>query len=144
MKRFFVRLVDWTEEQQALLAIRREVFVLEQKVPEELEVDGLDGQCVQVLAEDADGNAIGTARLMPEGRIGRVAVLKSWRRCGVGAGLMAKLEEEATRKGITKLELHAQTHQIPFYENLAYVVVEGEEFLDAGIAHRLMERELGK
>ena len=65
MKRFIVRLVDWNEEQEKLSAIRHEVFVIEQKVPVELEVDGLDGECVQVLAEDVHGNAIGTARLMP-------------------------------------------------------------------------------
>ena len=116
MKGFNVRVVDWEVEQSGLSAIRHEVFVIEQKVPEDLEMDGLDGECVQVLAEDVEGNAIGTARLMPEGRIGRVAVLKDWRRCGVGAGLMMKLEEEAERKGMPKLELHAQINQIPFYD----------------------------
>ncbi len=142
MKRFFVRVVDWSEERQSLSAIRREVFVVEQKVPEELEIDGQDANCVQVLAEDVEGNAIGTARLLPEGRIGRVAVLMSWRRCGVGAGLIVKLEGEAVRKEMSKLELHAQTSQIPFYEKLGYNVTEGDEFLDAGILHRVMEKKL--
>ena len=142
MKRFFVRVVEWSKEHQSLSAIRHEVFVVEQKVPEELEMDGIDGECVQVLAEDVEGNAIGTARLMPEGRIGRVAVLKLWRRCGVGAGLMVKLEEEAVRKGMPKLELHAQVNQIPFYESLGYTVADGEEFLDAGIVHRQMKKKL--
>ncbi|NOY00476.1 MAG: GNAT family N-acetyltransferase [Verrucomicrobia bacterium] len=142
MKRFFIRVVSWSEAQLDLLAVRHEVFVIEQKVPEELEIDGLDGECEHVLAEDVVGKVIGTARLLPEGRIGRVAVLRSWRRCGVGAALMRKLEGEAVRKGMSKLELHAQSSQIPFYEKIGYIMVEGEEFLDAGIAHRLMEKKL--
>jgi len=142
MKRFFVRVVDWNEEQEALLAVRHEVFVLEQNVPEELELDGLDGQCVQALAEDAEGQPIGTARLMPEGRIGRVAVLSSWRRCGVGAELMVKLEEEARQLAMPRLVLHAQTWTIPFYKSIGFDLVDGEEFYEAEIPHRIMEREL--
>jgi len=143
MKRFFIRVVEWEKEQEGLLSIRREVFIEEQQVPEEMEIDGLDEACAHVLAEDVDGNAIGTARLMPEGRIGRVAVLNSWRRCGVGAGLMANLEEEARGLGMLRLTLHSQTWTIPFYESIGYAVMEGEEFVEAGIPHRLMEKGLG-
>lgn len=143
MKRFFIRVVDWAECGVSLLAIRHEVFVAEQQVPKELEVDGLDDQCVQVLAEDEAGAVIGTARLMPEGRVGRVAVLKAWRRYGVGAALVAELEEEARRQGMTSLELHSQTWTIPFYESIGFVATDDDEFIEAGIRHRLMEKKLG-
>lgn len=143
MKRFFIRVVEWEKGQADLLGIRREVFVDEQKVPEEMEIDGLDEVCVHVLAEDADGKAIGTARLMPEGRVGRVAVLDSWRRCGVGAALMVKLENEAARQGMPRLVLHAQTWTVPFYQSQGYLVIGDEEFVEAGIPHLLMEKELG-
>jgi len=142
MKRFFIRVVDWSEEQEGLLSVRRKVFIAEQNVPEELENDGLDEQCVQVLAEDADGQPIGTARMLPEGRIGRVAVLNSWRRCGMGAALMAKLEEEARQQGMPRLVLHSQTWTIPFYKSIGFVLMDGEEFFEAGIPHRVMEKEL--
>ncbi len=143
MKRFFIRVADWDECRESLLQVRHEVFVSEQQVPEELEVDGLDDQCVQVLAEDEEGVVIGTARLMPEGRVGRVAVLKSWRRCGVGAALVAELEEDARRQGLSSLVLHSQTWTIPFYESIGFIVTDTKEFIEAGIFHRLMEKKLG-
>lgn len=141
MNSFIIRVVDWGVEKERLLSVRHEVFVIEQKVAEELEIDGLDGDCVQVLAEDADGRPIGTARLMPEGRIGRVAVLAGWRRCGVGAGLVATLEGEARRRGMARLVLHSQTWTIPFYQSIGFALVDGEEFFEAGIPHRVMEKK---
>lgn len=142
MKRFFIRQVDWGEARQKLLAVRFEVFVKEQQVPEEMEQDEWDVRCLHFLAEDEDERAIGTARLMPEGRLGRVAVVKNWRRCGVGAALVEQLEQEACRRAMGTLILHSQTWTIPFYQSLGFVTVAGDEFFEAGIPHRLMEKNL--
>ena len=139
MPPFTVRLAGWNNDQADLYAVRREVFVVEQEVPEELEVDGYDPECLHVLAVDENENAIGTARLLPDGRIGRVAVLKLWRKNGVGTALMQCLIDEAEKhsQGEGDLRLHAQTWTIPFYESLGFIV-EGDEFDEAGIPHRPM------
>ena len=118
------------------------MFIEEQNVPESLEIDGLDGDCTHALAFDETGNPIGTARLMPQGRIGRVAVLAPWRKRGVGAALMRVLLEEADRRGFEEIELHAQSWTIGFYESLGFVA-EGDEFLEAEIPHRHMKRRRG-
>ena len=117
-----------------LARIRTAVFVVEQNVPADLEMDGRDDDCAHVLAESAAGEAIGTGRLMPDGRIGRMAVLASWRRKGVGAAILDALREEARRRGFRETYLHAQSHAADFYARHGYVV-EGEEYLEAGIAH---------
>jgi predicted GNAT family N-acyltransferase len=134
----------------AVHAIRREVFVVEQNVPAELEFDGKDDRAVHVLAPDA-----GTGRLLlgadaaaknggdPDTAVlGRLAVLKAARGTGVGARLVAALEDEARRLGLAGVYLEAQVHAIAFYERLGYTAF-GPEFPDAGIAHRAMRRSLG-
>ncbi len=139
---FTVRLADFADpaDAGAILGVRRSVFIEEQNVPEALEVDGLDGGCAQALAFDREtGRPIGTARLMPHGRIGRVAVLADWRKRGVGAALMRTLLVEADRRGFEEIELHAQTWTIGFYESLGFAVA-GDEFLEAEIPHRRMVR----
>ena len=138
---FSVRLADFLilPDADAILAVRRTVFVEEQAVPESLEIDGLDETCQHVLAFDTSNRAIGTARLMPHGRIGRVAVLADWRKRGVGAALMRTLLAEADRRGFAEIELHAQTWTIGFYETLGFLC-EGDEFLEAEIPHRRMVR----
>lgn len=134
---FLVALTTWQTSASHLGALRREVFVLEQAVPESLEMDGRDEECVHALAEDLAGMVIGTARLLPEGRIGRVAVRQDWRGRGVGAALMRALMEAADSRGLPVLELHAQSWTVAFYEKLGFVA-EGEEFEEAGILHRAM------
>ncbi|WP_405592549.1 GNAT family N-acetyltransferase [Streptomyces sp. NBC_01190] len=135
----------------AVHAIRHEVFVVEQAVPAEIEWDGgdgKDGRAVHVLAEGA-----GTGRLLlgadAAGKnggdpgtavLGRLAVLRSARRGGVGAALVRALEDEARRLGLAGVYLEAQVHAVPFYERLGYRAY-GPEFMDAGIAHRAMRRE---
>ena len=139
MSRFTVRLANWQDDQESLYAVRRTVFIIEQEVPEEIEVDDEDPHCVHVLALDENETPIGTARLLPDGRIGRVAVLKPWRKQGVGAALMRELIAAATEHGLeaSGLRLHAQTWTIPFYEKLGFVI-DGDEFDEAGIPHRPM------
>lgn len=116
--------------------------MVEQAVPEELEIDGRDPDCLHAIAVDAAGEPIGTARLMPEGRIGRVAVVRAWRGSGVGASLMRCLLDEADRGGCAVIELHAQSWTVGFYEKLGFSA-EGGEFDEAGIPHRMMYRRRG-
>lgn len=142
-----IRRVGTNEELQACLAIRKIVFIDEQGVPERDEIDGRDRDCRHFLALPEKGStlraAIGTARLLftDDGyaKAQRVAVLKQWRGKGVGAALMFALEGEAARTGYGLVVLAAQKVAIPFYERLGYEAY-GDEFLDAGIEHRLMRK----
>jgi predicted GNAT family N-acyltransferase len=134
---FRVRLVDWREASETLARIRTTVFVEGQGVPPAIEMDGRDGECAHALAESSSGAPIGTGRLMPDGRIGRMAVLAAWRGKGVGAAILAALMVEAKRRGLPETYLHAQSHAKDFYARHGYVV-EGDEFLEAGIAHVTM------
>lgn len=138
---FNVRLADWRHDAAALKSIRRDVFVVEQRVPESLEWDGVDPDCRHAIAEDGHGRAIGCGRLLPDGHIGRVAVLRDWRGQGVGAALMVKLIGLSRARGDAKAMLNAQVHALPFYERLGFVVA-GEPFDEAGIAHQAMELPL--
>ncbi|MCP5056436.1 MAG: GNAT family N-acetyltransferase [bacterium] len=125
------------------LALRLEVFVDEQKVPLEIEEDGLDGKSTHFLAMDGD-TILGTARLRivnGDGKAERVAVKAVGRRGGVGRALMRAMEAEASRLGAQRMRLNAQVSAIPFYEALGYTA-HGPEFGDAGIPHRAMRRDL--
>ncbi len=136
-----VKLVDWVDAEPLIRPVRETVFIHEQAVPEELEWDGLDPQCAHVLAWNGQGDAIGTARMQPNGTIGRMAVLKDWRGRGAGRALLEALLDCAVRQGLTRVTLSAQTHAIGFYERAGFHVV-GELFTDAGIPHRKMVKEL--
>ena len=136
-----VKLVDWAGAEAAIRAIRESVFIVEQAVPKELEWDGLDPLCAHVLAWNDLGDAIGTARMQAEGTIGRMAVLKDWRGRGVGRALLQTLLNLATRQGLSRMTLAAQTHALGFYERAGFHIV-GDAFMDAGIPHRSMVRDL--
>ncbi|MFH1468510.1 MAG: GNAT family N-acetyltransferase [Pseudomonadota bacterium] len=126
-------------------ALRREVFVLGQGVPDELEIDGLDPACEHLLALDAAGRAIGTARLRSVGggclKAERVAVLPACRGRGLGRALMAALEDRARGRGLPRVVLNAQLSVLGFYEKLGYQA-QGPVFHEAGIPHVRMERVL--
>jgi predicted GNAT family N-acyltransferase len=136
-----VRLADWNCDRDALRRIRHEVFVVEQRVPVDLEWDGVDADCRHALAEDASGAVIGCARLLPDGHLGRMAVRKAWRGRGAGAALLALLVEEARRAGHARVLLNAQTQALGFYARQGFAPF-GDEFFEAGIAHRAMALEL--
>jgi predicted GNAT family N-acyltransferase len=136
-----VRLADWTHDQAILQQIRRVVFVDEQEVPESLEWDGIDGDCRHAIAENATGEPIGCARLLPDGHIGRVAVLSRARGQGVGGALLERMIALAAELGHKRVIVNAQTHALAFYERHGFVAL-GAEFDDAGIPHRVMERRL--
>ncbi|MDF1862446.1 MAG: GNAT family N-acetyltransferase [Verrucomicrobiales bacterium] len=132
----------WPEEADRLLAVRHRVFVKEQRVPEEIEVDEHDETAFHLLAVNGQNEPLGTARWMSDGdgvRVGRVAVLKAWRRHGIGSLLMKEVIRSASEAGHRRLHLHAQTSSIPFYEALGFQLTNSPEFEEAGIPHREME-----
>jgi len=137
---------NWEVDREKLYSVRYTVFVEEQKVPEEIEEDELDPVARHLLATLEDGTPIGTARWTDEGdgdiRVGRVAVLRAWRRYGVGSLLMAAVLEDAKNAGFLTAHLHAQVSSIPFYSNLGFSQTDDPEFEEAGIPHRMMERKL--
>lgn len=137
-------LVTTPEEREAVFALRMIVFVEEQQVPPEEELDAYDVTATHFLARDNAANEIiGTARLVDKGngtaKIGRVAVRQDWRGQGIGAVLMREVERHARTVGFRRLILDAQCYAIPFYEKLGYEA-EGEIFLDANIEHRFMSK----
>lgn len=138
---FVVRSASWTADRARLRAIRRAVFIEEQGVPEELEWDDIDAHCHHVLALAADGTEIGTGRLTPEGRIGRMAVLRDWRDRGVGSAILQDLLLQARLAGHATVRLHAQTHALAFYARYGFTAT-GAEFQEANIPHRAMSINL--
>jgi len=133
---FSVRPADWKRDTDALRSVRTRVFVEEQNVPLNLEWDGLDAECIHMLAFAGD-EPVGTGRLTPDGHVGRMAVLADWRGRGVGAQLLRSLMEAGKARGDRSCVLNAQVTAIGFYERFGFRA-EGETFLDAGIVHRRM------
>ncbi|MCE9663620.1 GNAT family N-acetyltransferase [Halomonas sp. M5N1S17] len=131
---------DWDQLGEVASEIRRVVFIEEQQVPLEEEWDGRDGDCRHFVALRHD-IPLGTARLLPDGHIGRVAVLSEARGLGIGAALMEAAIEAARQLGHDQVELAAQTHALDFYERLGFTAY-GDEFMDAGIPHRNMRLTL--
>ncbi|MEG1077755.1 MULTISPECIES: GNAT family N-acetyltransferase [Pseudomonas] len=139
MNKIRVRLADWHKDNADIRRIREAVFIAEQCVPPELEWDADDNSAVHFLAMEGD-YAIGTARLLADGQIGRVSVLKDWRGLKVGDALMQAVIVEAQNRDLKQQMLSAQVQATPFYERLGFKVVS-EEFLEAGIPHVDMVRE---
>ncbi len=137
-----VSLVDFDSHGDVLYSIRHKVFVEEQHVPVEEELDDRDNQCrhVLVLVDDVP-MATGRIDLEKHGKIGRVAVHAHGRKLGLGRQVMAALEQIAREAGLPKVQLSAQNSAIGFYQKLGYEVC-GEEFMDAGIPHHDMEKSL--
>jgi len=136
---FAVEAGSWAELGAAARAVREAVFVVEQGVPRDIELDANDAPSRHALARDAAGHPIGTGRLLPDGHIGRMAVLPAWRGLGVGNALMERLIELAAARGEQTLALNAQVQACTFYEGFGFVA-EGKDFIEAGIAHRAMTR----
>lgn len=132
---------DWPSANAQAKAIRYAVFVHEQGVPQEMELDEFDARSHHALAYDAKGKAIGTGRLLPDGHIGRMAVLPEWRGKGVGAALLRRLLESAVSGGRLEVALNAQSHAAAFYARFGFRP-EGAEFIEAGISHLKMTLKL--
>ncbi|GGV16685.1 GNAT family N-acetyltransferase [Streptomyces spectabilis] len=149
------RVAEGRADLDACFAVRKEVFVAEQGVPEDLEYDAYDQGAVHVLAVSReDGAPLGTGRLLTGeaaaaknggdatvGALGRLAVLRSARGLGAGAALVRAIEDAARERGLAAVDLHAQTQALGFYERLGYEAY-GPEFPDAGIPHRAMRKAL--
>jgi len=130
----------WEPLREDALAIRREVFVVEQGGPAEDEPDAMDAQSLHAVAYDHNSAAIATGRLLPDGHIGRMAVRKPARGQGIGARVLQALMARAQELGYPRLALHAQVHACGFYEAHGFRR-QGEPFMEAGIAHVLMVHE---
>lgn len=128
---------DWLSQRVAAQPVRYDVFVLEQKVPLELEWDDMDEKSLHAVAHDVHGNAVATGRLLPDGHIGRMAVRREVRSCGIGGAVLQALMAEARKRGDSAVVLNAQVHAQQFYARFGFVQ-EGEEFMDAGIPHICM------
>jgi predicted GNAT family N-acyltransferase len=129
-----IELGDWHRMRRWAEPLRFAVFVEEQSVPAEIELDSFDALSLHAVAFDANEDAVGTGRLLPDGHIGRMAVAKPVRGTGVGSALLKTLMDEARRRGHTQAVLSSQTHATEFYRKHGYSV-HGSEYDDAGIPH---------
>jgi predicted GNAT family N-acyltransferase len=136
-----VELMTWEQAQPVAGPLRFAIFVGEQNVPAGIELDDLDASCVHAIAYDMDGKAVGTGRLLPDGHIGRMAVVKEWRRRGVGAEILEALTNEARKRGQAEVLLSAQMQAAEFYRGHGFVS-EGKVYEDAGILHQKMRKKL--
>ena len=133
--------MPWEEAQPVAGPLRFAIFVGEQNVPPGIELDDLDAGCVHAIAYDVDGKAIGTGRLLPDGHIGRMAVVVEWRRRGIGAEILEALIDEARKRGHKEVILSAQLQAAEFYRGAGFVA-DGKVFEEAGILHQKMRRML--
>jgi predicted GNAT family N-acyltransferase len=136
-----IELLDWRAAQAEAKRIRFTVFVEEQGVPPELEMDEHDAQSVHALAY-ADGKVVGTGRLLPDGHLGRMAVLKDWRGRGAGRALLRALIDAARRRGDREVALNSQVQALGFYGAEGFQP-EGAVYEEAGIPHQAMRLKLG-
>ncbi len=125
---------NWEQCRPDAMPVRHEVFIVEQQVPPELELDEFDAVSAHAVAYSEGGEAVATGRLLPDGHIGRVAVLKSWRGRGIGRQIMLALMQQAQRHGLPGVALSAQYHACSFYEALGFQA-EGDIYMEAGIEH---------
>jgi len=138
------RWIAKTCDLETCLLLRRKVFIEEQNVPEEEEVDEYDASAIHLLAFEGD-TPVGTARIVVRGdvgKIGRVCVLRECRGSGLGADLInAALDQLRELPDVITARLGAQTYAVNFYEGLGFAAY-GIEYIDAGIPHIDMERRL--
>ena len=136
-------ITDYSTHQTEIRRVRDEVFLIEQQISREDEVDDRDLICKHALSF-VDSTPVGTGRIDIEkdGKIGRVAVLKEFRRMGIGKSIMSAFEQYAKEAGLPKIWFHAQLTAVPFYLQLGYQKA-GPEFEEANIIHIKMEKEFG-
>jgi len=135
-----IELMDWERAKALASPIRFEVFVREQRVPAEIELDDKDPVSLHALAFEG-ARAVGTGRLLPDGHIGRMAIVREWRRRGIGAAILEALVQAARRRGDREIALSAQVHAVEFYRAHGFRPV-GAVYEEAGIPHQTMVRAL--
>ena len=133
--------MSWEQAQPTAGPLRFAIFVGEQNVPSGIELDDQDANCVHAVAFDVDNKAIGTGRLLPDGTIGRMAVVKEWRRRGIGVEILTALIDEARKRGHTEAVISAQLQAAEFYREQGFVA-EGKVYEEAGILHQKMRKKL--
>ena len=141
IRQFNIKEANWISDRNVLSNLRRLVFIIEQNVPQEAESDGQDEDSWHWMATSPQDQPIGTARLLPSGQIGRIAVLKECRGLGIGKALLEQAVGKARHLGFESVFLNALSHALDFYRNSGFVP-EGEEFLEAGIVHCRMTLKL--
>jgi predicted GNAT family N-acyltransferase len=141
--KIIVRVGGWEQLREAACAVRFAVFVEEQGIPADLELDARDAGATHAVAFDADGKPLATGRLLPDAHIGRMAVLASQRGRGLGVSILRSLVAIAAGRGVPELRLHAQASAVGFYAREGFVT-EGEAYEEAGIPHQTMVRVLAR
>ena len=139
-----IKIVSEQQELEQVFSVRTQVFVHEQNVPEEEEIDHLEDASIHFLVTDEDGKPAGAGRFRvvdAEGKIERICIMPEFRSNGVGKALMNSIEQYALSKNIKTFKLNAQNQAIPFYEKLGYTVTS-DEFMDAGIPHHTMKKHV--
>jgi len=136
MDEIIVLAASWNEDRDELIQLRTRVFVEEQNVPSSLEMDGRDAESAHVKAL-IDDVIIGTGRLLPNGFIGRMCVLREYRNRGIGTMMLKNLVQQAAERGHQNVSLNSQSYVIPFYQKFGFTA-DSEEFIEAGILHRRM------
>lgn len=144
MPKFTVTEIHTTQDQELAFELRTRVFVKEQGVNPDHEIDEIDKHCIHVITR-CEKMIVGTGRLIWKGKsichIGRMAVDRGWRKFGVGTLMLQKLEKIALENNYTEIHLHAQTHAEEFYIKNGFIPT-GEVFLDENITHILMVKNL--
>jgi predicted GNAT family N-acyltransferase len=136
-----IELTEFSRLQEEILSIRFDVFVKEQGVDPSLEIDGRDSECLHAVATVVGGKAVGTGRLLPNGHIGRMAVLPAFRSHGVGSAILRALIEAAKNRGHRQIVLSSQVHAKHFYERFGFQA-QGDPYFEAGIEHVHMHLKL--
>jgi predicted GNAT family N-acyltransferase len=138
---FRIELKSWAEAQPLAAPIRYAVFLEEKDPPPGIELDELDPQCTHAVAADGSGKAVGTGRLHPDGQIGRLVVLKDWRRLGVGEALLAALIDEARKRRYPDVTVNAALQAAEFYRGHGFVA-DGKVFKEGSALQQKMRRSL--
>ncbi|WP_318480634.1 GNAT family N-acetyltransferase [Photobacterium leiognathi] len=136
-----IKIVAFDDAHRGLIrTVREQVFIQEQQIDPEIEFDGLDSEAVHVLVMDGE-QPLGTGRILADGHIGRIAIMKAARGQGLGAKVVQALVEYAQQQGYPRVDLGAQTHAVDFYRKLGFMPY-GDEFMEANIPHQAMEQML--
>jgi predicted GNAT family N-acyltransferase len=139
---YAVHAADWQADQSALIELRTRVFVDEQKVPADMEIDEQDPVCQHFKVTNTDGKIVATARLLSNAYIGRMCVDRGLRGSGIGGSLLQYIIDQAENQGFKQLHLNAQVDAVPFYQRYGFVT-DSDIFVEAGIDHQHMTRQSG-
>lgn len=135
-----LKIVKFNDEKPQIQSIRNTVFTIEQGVDTRIDFDGQDDDAIHIVVKK-NGQAVGTGRMLADGHIGRVAILKELRGEGIGANVVQSLVDEAVKLNFPKVYLGAQLQAVDFYLKLGFTPY-GEEYIEADIKHISMEKVL--